>query len=568
MSAIAAQLPRRPTAPAHLAVALAAFAAVQSLARTQADPVGSSESAFLALMVGGVLVAIAVVAPRPSLELGWTAVLAVAAVWAVGYGPHRGALVSLVLIAGLVVAAGRAGVELLLAPGPSAGLALGVQLLARPDLLLAPLLDLRTVTSVAALPVAAGLALTLLARRFGTAPAWIAGAAAFVLSPGWNVTVTLALLAAAAGAELADASRPLPWRALAAAVLVVPPLWDATLGTLFTLGALTFMARGYAAYLIPVAAAILAFRTPPEQTSTELALFWAQGLVLMPALALAPPKGRPLVLRGLLLALFGALVGRGPEALAGGLVLAALGLGGGVPGLQRAWSNALALGTLVVASYPWLREEPLTEVLELVSLKTIPVALVAAFAVVPGLAWVLERWRGRRGVPRPAVWLAVLVVLALWQAMPTTAHVPVSFKPVTLDAERRPLFLSFPPQEVAGGTLDTHLVHGVGLELGAPVATVKLRDAGGRILAQWDILAGLHTAEWAAARRDIADRPGFMAPQPSLSQVALDGTFFAQRFRARFSLDAPVEAASIAVRRHEDLPSEVELVVYHLELRR
>jgi hypothetical protein len=188
--------------------------------------------------------------------------------------------------------------------------------------------------------------------------------------------------------------------------------------------------------------------------------------------------------------------------------------------------------------------------------------------VVPGLARIPERRRGRHGVPRPAVLLGALVVLALWKGMPTTAHVPVSFEPATLDAERRPLFLRFPPQVVAGGTLDTHLVHGVGLALGTPVATVRLRDVEGRILAQWELLAGLHTAEWAAARRDVADRPGFSSPRPHLSQVAQDGTFFAQRFRTRFTLDTPAEAASIAVRRHEGLPADVELVVYHLELRR
>jgi hypothetical protein len=120
---------------------------------------------------------------------------------------------------------------------------------------------------------------------------------------------------------------------------------------------------------------------------------------------------------------------------------------------------------------------------------------------------------------------------------------------------------------VSGGTLDTNLIRGAGLALGTPVAVVRLHDAERRLVGSWEILAGIDTGEWAAARRDIADRPGFHAPPSWLSQVAPGGTFFARRFRTRFRASG-AEAASVSIRRHPDLPAHVQLVVYRLELRR
>ena len=197
MPLIAAPPPsEKPVSPtlSRFAVVLASFAAIRAVAFAEADPVGAAESTFLALLVSGVLAAIATIALRPAWELGWTAILSTTAIWIVGYGPHRGALVTLVLLGGLVLAAVRASRsgDVLRSPGKSAALALGLQLLMRCDLLLPPLLDLRTLVSVLALPVASGIALSVLSRHFeaqgrqegSSASVRIAAAAVVVLAPG------------------------------------------------------------------------------------------------------------------------------------------------------------------------------------------------------------------------------------------------------------------------------------------------------------------------------------------------------------------------------------------------
>ena len=137
-----------------------------------------------------------------------------------------------------------------------------------------------------------------------------------------------------------------------------------------------------------------------------------------------------------------------------------------------------------------------------------------------------------------------------------------------MSADRPVWSYCFPSREISGGVIDSHLIHGADLAAGPWVATVRLRDADRKLLGTWDLLAGLDTAEWAAARPDVADRRGFRAPDPWLSRIAPDGTFFAQRFRARFSTAQPLAAATIAIRRNPDLPPDVELALYRVELRR
>jgi hypothetical protein len=86
-------------------------------------------------------------------------------------------------------------------------LALGAQLLVRGERLLDPEPGVRAGLALAialvALPAAAAAALALLAARHGLRPALVAGGAAVVLAPGFNVAATLALVALAAGGYLA-----------------------------------------------------------------------------------------------------------------------------------------------------------------------------------------------------------------------------------------------------------------------------------------------------------------------------------------------------------------------------
>lgn len=565
--------PEKPVPPewARFAVAVASYLAIRSFAASEADPVGARESAYLALLVGGVAACLAAVAPRPARELGWTAVLATTAVWIVGYGPHRGALVTLVLLAGLTLASMRAvrhgGV--LASPGRSVAVALGVQLLVRGDLLLPPFLDARTLVSVLALPAVVGVSASVLTRRFDPRAVGMAAAAAAILSPGWNVTVTLALGSLAAGVLAADRRLPAFVRAAAAAALAAAPLWDAALGTLFALGALTLVVREVRlSWLLSAAGIAVLAIEPPQRLGTELLEFWSIGFVLVPAMLAAPREGRPLALRGMFLSLVAAMLGGGPEVLAGGVALAALGAParGAVAGMQGSWGALLGLGTALMATYPWVREAPLWAFLELLGVETPLASFAAATALVVGGGLLLGL--GRRGVPRPAFVVAAAATLALVRAVPETALLPISFEPVLLGADRPVWSHRFESHAISGGVIDSHLVHGSELETGTRVATVRLRDADKKLLGTWEILAGLDTAEWAAARPDISDRPGFRAPPAWLSQVAPTGDFFSRRYRARFRADGRLAAATITVRRDRDLPPDVDLTLFRVELRR
>ncbi len=572
---------------ARVALVASAFLAIRAYAFTQADPVGAAESAYLSLLAGGVLAAVAALAPRPARELYWTAIAVTTAIWIVGYGAHRGALVTLLLVAGLAMAALRAG-DVLASPGASAALALGLQLITRCDLLLPPLLDPRTLVSVLALPVACGVSLHILARRFGAHPAGIAGAATVVLSPGWNVTVTLALASLAAGAVAADRQAAPALRWAAAAALAVPPVWNPSLGVLFVLGAFTFLVEGRASWLIAMAGVSVWIYDPISRFGTELLELWSRGLVLVPALVVAIAAERfHLVVRGALFSLIAAALGGGPEVLAGGLALAALGLrstpldplkgtlreDGGVQAVQRAWSAALVLATALLATYPWVREEPLTSFLRLLGWRSPWLALGAALVLVAGLGWGLEIWRrlelGQKWpAPRAATVVVAVLALALVNGFPVPALVPIPYEPVVLRSEQPIWVHRFDSQPISGGTIDCHLIRGAALPAGTPVAAVKVRGSDGKLLGSWQLLAGFDTAEWAAARPDVAGQRGFLAPPAWLSQISPDGTFFAQRFRARFHAAPPLEAAVIAVRRSSELPADVELALYRLELRR
>ncbi len=276
------------------------------------------------------------------------------------------------------------------------------------------------------------------------------------------------------------------------------------------------------------------------------------------------------MLRGTLLSLVAAMLGGGEEVLAGGLALAALGAGreGSVADVQRAWGALLASGTAILATYPWMRSEPLASFLELLGPGPPWSALVAALALVLGGGAGLELWRRRRAAPRPALVVTLAAALALLAGVPSTAVVPISFEPVSLTSERPMWVHRFAAREISGGAVDCHLVHGAGLAPGTPVASVRLRGEDRELLGSWEILAGFDTAEWAAARPDVAGVPGFRAPEPWLSQVAPGGAFFSQRFRARFRAAQPFTAVTLAVRRDPDLPPGVEVTFFRVELRR
>ncbi len=591
----------------------AALLALSGLAGLQSDAAAAAESRFLALLVAGVLAAVAALAsaaPRsawPLRELAATALLATAAGWIAYHGPSRGAVVTLILSAGLALAVARAvrhphrhG----LGPEVTVPAAIAVQLLLRSDLLLPPLLEARTLVSVLALPAAAGAAVSLLGLRFGAARALVAGGTAAVLAPGFNVTSTLGLVALGLGTVLVDRQRPRWMRRLAATALVLGLAWNPPLGAVATVAGLTMWAgeggrrSAVAAALLASLAAVLLV-VSPDGGRPALAL-WVSGMTVLPALVLAPADGRWRVVHGLLLALLAAQLGDRPGALAAGLALAALGtpVRGAAAGLQHAWSGTLLAGTTLLATYPWMRAAPRADLMALLGVRPSGVrpsglgdelfALALLAGSVALLAPLLDLATARAPVGRdagtrrtdglrlppfaPQLLVALVAGLAVVRTAGPSTVLLDSYGAAALDGQRRQWRTELASREVSTVVLDTNLVHAVALAAGTPVATVKLHDPEGRQLAAWELAAGTDTAEWAAARPDIAGRPGFTAPPPWISRLAPDGTFFARRFRSRLAVDTPAAgaspaAAAVTIDRAHGLPSEVRLVIYRLELR-
>ncbi len=599
--------------PERYVIPLAAYLALCSYTSTQSDPTGHAESAFLTLLITGVLAATAAIGVgsrggRGTPELAVAALLATATVWIAYQGPSRGAVVCLILVVALAVSAARAlldergrlragvGLEL----GVTAPLALGLQLLTRGDLLLADLFEPRTLASLLALPLVAAGALSVLASCLGRRRVLLAGGLVVVLAPGWTVTSTLALVALAAGAMISDTKWPKILRWTAVATLALLPFWNLPKGLLFAVGGVALAASSFAAAsLLPIAVLAVVLLIPRVHAPIEAIGLWVGGLVLVPGAVLAKPSRRWQVRLGVILILAAALVAGAPEAMAAGVALAAFAVptGGAAAALGRAWCAILVIGTTLLAAYPWVRDDPRGDLLALLGFDNLPlvplrgnqISALFILLVLIGLGFGIDRYRD--AVPRWARWatrpavagLAACLLLAGMLAprlVPATVLVN-SYGPATIDADSDHWQQQFSPQEVSGMALDSHLAGAVEIPRGTVVAVVELRAGDGAVLGEWPLRVGFETAEWASSRPDIAGRPGFAAPAPWISRVAPGGTvtgggqtsgFFAHRYRSHFTVPsskAPAIAASrIAIRRGGGLPPETRLSIYRLELRR
>jgi len=590
-------------------VPLAALAAMAAFAARERDASGALESGYLAVLAAAALLPVAFLAPWPALELGAGAVLAAAAVWSLPPGPGRGAAVVLVLIATLAVALGRrlfrvgAGLDgrvvarpavgglgdarqggsspqptvqtrpypkpgILLGTGITIPLALALQVLLRGNLLLAPALTFRTAVALIALPVAGALAVSLLARRHGAPLALTAAATAIVLAPGFNVNSTLALLALAAGDALGNESLGRTARCFAMFVLAAPIAWEAGPGLAATLcGLALWRPRLAAAAAVPIAAWLgWTSGISPEGLARQLA--WLP--LLVPA-AVAAPRER---LAGLLTAaLAAATVPQIPDlsALAAPLALAALSLrrDGAFVVPQGVWTGAVLTGTALLASYPWLREEPVASTLSLLGLPAGPalsLCVVLVFLALAGLGvWMGRGWGEPLRSARLAGLAAACLVLALLLGLPSPGRELLAPQmPVVIDAGHPVWEIDMKGHPVRGLVLDSSLTNGAGLRPGAPVARVSLRDAAGRTVG-WTVRAGDDTGEWAARRPDVA-RLGTRAPAAWVSWVA--GDFFAQRYRCEWTLATPVRFSQLRIERAPGAPADLALALYQLEIRR
>ncbi len=569
---------------ARAAVPLAALAAAAAFAAHEVDRGGAAETGYLGGVAAAALAAVAVLAPPPALELGLGATLAVTLLWTLPDGPGRGAALGLLLAAVLGVAAARRLARVLPAlPFEVAiPLALGLQVLLRGDLLLAPRFDLKTVAVLVGMPVVAGVAMALLARRHGGGLALLAGGTAALLAPGWSTASTLALVALAAGDVLGAEPRVrLPARGLAAVALLAPLAWEPRAGLLWLLAGLALAAPR--AVLAPaLGLALLARLLPPAGGAGGF------GIVTLPLLVpafLLPRRERwkrwerwELPAVALLLTVAARAVS-GPASLAAPLALAALGVrkAGTGAAAQRVWTGALLFGACLLAAYPWLRPAPLADLLDLLG----PVRAVAAAAVagvlllelgpaLPGFPSSLRRPARAAGVAAAGIFLVLLLRLP-----PPGVRLFRPEQAIRLDAASPVWETGLPAGPLSGLAVESVLDNSTGLPAATPVATLRLLGdggGGGSGDVVWTLRAGRETGEWAARRPDVARAmramaaSGAPAPSPWMGWVA--GGFFGERYRALFRLPTPHPFGRLRIERLPGLPPDLEITLQQLEVRR
>ncbi|HEX4966765.1 MAG TPA: hypothetical protein VF173_38500 [Thermoanaerobaculia bacterium] len=555
--------------PLRLLVPLGALAAMAAFAGRDTAAAGTAEGLYLAVLAAAALLPVGWLAPDPQMELGLGAVLATAVLWALPPGPARGATVMLVLAATLAVAAAR---RLLISPASPAvlvPLAVSLQMLLRGELLFHPVLSVRLLVALLALPVASALAVALLARSRGPVLPLIAAGVAVALAPGFNVASTLALLALAAGDALGRKDLGKPARAVALAVVLAPIAWQPSYGVAVAVCGLALAWPRLGLALAVAVAIVLEIVFKPSATSMILHV---SALPLLLPAALLPQRER--AWNVLAAALLAATVPLLPDlsTLAAPLGLAALAVRPGAPFTvpQRVWTGALLAGTALLSSYPWLRQGPLTESIALLGLPPGP-GLAAWVAVLfLGLAglgvWMGRGWSDPLRSLRLAGLSAACLALALLLRLPATGTPLLTPQlPVVLEASRPAWEAGLPlGQSVKSVVIESSLANGAELPVGTPVAIVQLAGPAGRTV-DWTLKAGEDTGEWAALREDVA-REGRSAPPAWASWAA--GGFFGQRYRATHELDRAEPFVHLRIERAPGLPPDLTVALYQLEVRR
>ena len=562
--------------PASVAVVLAAGASLFLLAAVQADPQAATDTRYLAFWSTAVLLCAAGLSRQPSFELAGSALLLVLAGWAVPAGPVRAATFGLLLAGGLGLAiyrhlADRSG-------GFDWSLwipaTLGVQLLARSDHLLANPLEPKTLFGLVVLPVAAAWSLGTISRNRAVGAALLAAGVSLVLVPGWSVAVVLSLLGVAlrVAAPVRAASR---WIRLGALVLlmILAGVWHPGLPIVILLTMLFVdVPRDWKANAAVALGAVAALVLLPGVRSWEESLL-AAGLilVLLPAAPLVGSKESQRVMPlALLVAFMAARTVPLPGALTAPLVAIVLVLPreGIYLAVQRIWTGTIATGTLLLAAYPWLRSEPLSDALRLFGVGgdwSSVLGVVVGFLVV---AWLAEAAQARRlGALLPAGVALTALAVATFLQLPAANIYSLTGAPIVLTSEQHEVVRDLDLEtEVGSVVVDSYLENSAQLAAGTPFAEVTLETEDGNFQ-RWLLRVGIESGEWAARREDVAGRDGFQAPPPWLSWIPAESEVFAQRYRARWTLPESVRATRLTLTRLPALPSNVGIAILDLELR-
>jgi hypothetical protein len=377
------------------------------------------------------------------------------------------------------------------------------------------------------------------------------------------------------------------------AALLLPVAWEPRAGWAAALAGLALGRPGLAAALaLPLAAwtrgASLAGLPLPGALGAHAS--WREGAAALALLVMLVPAAVPAAWRPRcrsLLAAAALLAFASPwlpdrSALAAPLALAALALpaAGAAAGLAAIWSTALLLGTALLASYPWLRQDPLGDALALLGTGAGPALAVAiggaALLMVGAIELVLRRLpaatrlpAGQRASAKAGRLAAVAAGAAMFAAVvgPQLAAPGVALlgggNAVLLDHGNPSWHTGVGPQRWRGLALQTSLIHGAGLAGGTPVARIRLIGTGTAPL-ELQLRAGDDTGEWAARRPDVAAIARLHPPRPWLAWVA--GDFFGQRYRARLPLPRGASFARLEIDLAAGLPPDTGVALYQVEL--
>lgn len=177
-------------------------------------------------------------------------------------------------------------------------------------------------------------------------------------------------------------------------------------------------------------------------------------------------------------------------------------------------------------------------------------------------------------------WLRTAPVAAFARAVTMldrpVAETPISDRAVVLTQASPRFEADLTGARVRGLVIDSYLTNGVDLACGQALATVELLPAQDptepRLTAEgpWDatLIAGRDSAEWAAARPDVAARLACPAPVPWISWIPGAGRFLGQTTRARFTIPAGYTARRLRIERSSGLPAGTSLALFFVATER
>ncbi len=563
--------------PASIAVALAAGLALFTYANGLANPAAAAETGYLALWVTCTLAALAGVAATPAYDLAAVAVLTTTAVWVVPHGPTRGAAVGLLLTLAVAFIEIRRfdRIEGRLTWTWAVASALALQFLCRADRFLGLAFEPKDLVGVVGLPVLAAAAFQLLQSREGILPALLAVMTVALLVPGWSVIVVLSLLAVVTGILWRDRLVP-RWLVVVAALALIlaGDSWAPSLAwlLLFTMAGKAIRASRRSGLVAVAVTALLVSFLPEARPWSEVVRWMALGPILLPALLLPSDSRRAASVQAFVIAVLALRTVDGPAALAAPLILAALSLRASAVAarFQLVWTGTLLAAVTLLGGYPWLRSPALADALGLFGIEIRWIYAVAVVFVIWLLTFLCAALVDRTSDLRcrPILMEGAILAVLVWIAMPSSAERPLGERIHVLDETRPVIGLEIEPAASTRSlVIDTYLENAATLLVATPVARVTMigSDAEQR---SWILRAGIETGEWAARREDVATLEGFQAPRHWLAWVAPGGDLMAQRYRALWELDRTIAIRRLEIERIDELPSDVRIAVFHLELRR